>query len=349
MEEEQQNSNEPTSSFNPSIQPPPNPTPPPQPQMPSSEPTAELRTMESDTKYAEKGEEPSPQSFKPETPPFSASEEPIFKPVEPALPEEPKIVPPPPLKKQGKKSSGKLLAIIIAIAVVAAAGAAGYFFVWPILSSRFFSPVTETPPPEETPETGGETIPTIPSSYTSLFVKQTASQENLVLEEMNIQSLKEKLNASALTNTDQNVKEIIFKDSSEELLSFADLLPVILPEFVAEDLAGYFGNSLTAFLYTDANGSWPGYIAQVLSNDVLLQAKSTVSEIENSNNLKNFFLTDTDSSQGFKSGQVGEPAVPTRYLIFEKAGAALNYGWLDNKLIITASYSAFQKALEHLR
>ena len=67
---------------------------------------------------------------------------------------------------------------------------------------------------------------------------------------------------------------------------------------------------------------------------------------DNLADVKNFYLEDPGNAGVWQDGE-GE-GVSTRYIIFEKEGAAFNYGWENNVLIMTTSYSAFKKIVKRL-
>ncbi len=318
-----------------------------------------VRTMESDLKALnETGETPSPQEPLSNQPlagdTFTNSnvpEEPIFKPVEPPLPPEFNLPPMPPLKGEmepaakPERSGNNVLKTTIALILLAGVGALGYFYGYPLLVKTWTPAEPETNVAEETqveqPVTQPEEIAAPPEP-------ETAGKEETTLAQLDLTSLRQTLKQTSSSAAKGSLKEIALK-SGENIMTFSGLLPLILPEFVSGDLTTYFEDSLTVFIYTDENGSWPGYVAKAKDDIELLQAKSTMAEIENSSNLKNIFLEDITTIQGFKDGKAGSPQIDTRYLVFAKPGAALNYGWLNRHLIISASYPGFQKALESLR
>ncbi|MEX2033550.1 MAG: hypothetical protein WD889_03320 [Candidatus Colwellbacteria bacterium] len=240
-------------------------------------------------------------------------------------------------------ASGKKLGLAAgAVAILALAAAVGYFFVWPLLSGKETPQVTEiTPPPTLPTETPA---PPAPISQ-SFFTKPAASTEEVSLSALTLaelsSALKTKSGEVVATGT---VKEVILKVNGISATSSA-LLNVLVPgtglESMLEPLA-------TSFVYYDAKGAWPGYVFKLKSDTSVAAAQTSTAKIEQSTNLAALYLTSpgTASKNGFKSGSVA--GVNTRYLTYSSPGTSLNYGWVNNHLVISTSFDGFKKAIELL-
>ena len=121
----------------------------------------------------------------------------------------------------------------------------------------------------------------------------------------------------------------------------------ILPTLFTEELSAIFEeNNFTIFSYSDDQNVWAGYIGKLKADSVIADAQSNISQLEQSTELNNLFLTAPGESQEWKDGQV--EGVASRYLIFEN-GAALNYAWLNDVFIIGTSYPSFKEAIKKLQ
>lgn len=298
------------------------PTPPP---LPAGGPPPEitLRTMKSDLEQLKQG--------KPGGLPITPPEKPL------KVPAGLKAEPAP------KKKMPKLLLIGGVIIFGVALAAAGYFFIFPML----FPP--EAPPPSvptapvspEIPELLPTTPTTkphqsllrIPADFQASFSVSSpaALQQTLVSE------------ASKPAGTDV-LKEVLLSDAAGQI-DFSSALPVLVSEFSQSELAGFFEEDFTTLLYYDADGVWPAYIAKLKTGASLANAKTLMLKLETSD-LTKLFLSSPGTPTYFKNGQVQN--IITRYLVFSKKGAALNYGWLGNKLIISTSYNGLKRVLGNL-
>lgn len=329
-----------------------------------------LRTMGSDLKSLQ---ETGGQTVKPYTPPSSPPPpikpekpaEPIFQP--PTIDAGPVNLPPTPppaslqptIPAQSHKK-GFVVGLIVFLAVIGLA-AATYFYIYPnfILprlgvvttpettptpppaapEQNIEVPPAETPPAEPTPET--ET----PAGHNSVFKTAADTTQEVSLATIDLANLKTSLNpVAAATPT---IKEFTLKDDLGAFLKFGQVMSVVLPDVFDEELNALFEeNDFTVFVYSDSRDGWPGFIGKVKNAADLETAKQKVALLESSADLKNIFAQDPGTGQAWKAGQT--EGVTNRYSTFTQAGAALNYGWLNNYLIISASYSSFKEALKKL-
>ncbi|MEK9194409.1 MAG: hypothetical protein AAB884_01215, partial [Patescibacteria group bacterium] len=114
-----------------------------------------------------------------------------------------------------------------------------------------------------------------------------------------------------------------------------------------------FEIDFTFFTYANNQGTWPGFVAKLnntnLFGDINLAEvqKEISSHFEQSTSLTNLFLVDPGKPGSWQSGNVS--GVANRYLSFSQSGASLNYGWIGNVLVISASYDGFKEVVRRLQ
>ncbi|OGY64000.1 MAG: hypothetical protein A3B92_04185 [Candidatus Harrisonbacteria bacterium RIFCSPHIGHO2_02_FULL_42_16] len=245
----------------------------------------------------------------------------------------------------------KKIAVWSGILLVAAGiGFFGYFVLFPKLFP------TQSPPPPivtlpETTETSiatapetmpEETLPAVNPHQSFLFASDTIAQKDLI--KVDLLSLVGAFKEEAEKNLPNgSLSEIIFNNSNGQIPSSA-VLSSLLPEFSAEKIKDIFEDDFTAALYYDENGAWPLYIFKINFNSSIVEAQNEIRALETSKNLSNLFVESPGAATSdFKNGQANGTA--TRYKTFSQKSAALNYSWLDDKLIISASYDGIKKVL----
>ena len=237
--------------------------------------------------------------------------------------------------------SGKKMGLVAGTAaILVLAALVGYFFVWPLFSGKETPQVTEITPPPLLPV---KPTPPAPTSQ-SFFTKSAASTKEINLSVLTLaelsSALKTKSGESVATGT---VKEVVLKVNGTSATSSA-LLNVLIP---GTGLESMLESGATSFIYYDNKGAWPGYIFKLKSGTNSAAAQTSTAKIEQSKNLAALYLTSpgTASKNGFRSGFAA--AVSTRYLSFS-SGASLNYGWVNNYLVISTSFDGLKKAMELL-
>jgi len=345
---------------------------------------ASIRTMQSDIKsilegggqapqpylaeinHQEKKEAPveaeeislQPPQLEPVIPGYTGPEEPIFQPNAPtSLPPSEKKQPPAaeiskPKISKPKGKGIKILLIISGILILGIIlGLIGYYVIAPLV----FSPKETASGPEKESVQKEEVVvpaPEIkPDQYLSLFKALLPLKEEVIISPLTLENFKNTLTASAGLITEGNLKELIIRDNDRTLIGFPKLISLLLPELNREEIAGMFAENFTLVIFADQNGFWPGYIAQLKPTATIIGSKVWVKEkIESSRYLDNLFLENPGSTAvAFKDGRAGSPTISLRYLVFQKTGAVLNYGWVNNNLVISASYPGFTAILEKLR
>lgn len=321
--------------------------PPPPP------PRITVRTMDSDTKsMIESGGnqpmgeiiniprpgEPKPELPKPpeevkiNVPGYSGPEEKLFSPE--TLPSAPEVE----VIGEKKNYSTWIIVSIIAVAAVGF-GLVGYYFIYPL-----FLPKEEAPVVNNGTESAATTTPSDTFTHSSFINSDKVETATSTAAAQNE-------NLASATST--LLKEVKIEASGKPVV-FAKHFSSIISQFSETDLAEVFEKDFTAFVYYDRNGGWPGYVAKIKSGDTPAAAQARALAVFNriegfpGSSLAKLFLRDpgAPSQAGFKNGQASSTA--TRYLTFSLAGAAINYGWFNNYLILTTSYPSILEASKRL-
>ena len=344
------------------------PTPPPA--------KVSVRTMESDIKSMQEGggqmpqpyiteinQQPKEEDKTPEEISFQAPalesniagytgpEEPIFQ------AEAPTPLPPGKEKASTEKNAklpnkGPKTFIIISgiVVLVVILGVGGYYLVTKFIKVKEAAPfpVVSAPLEEETIIPVPEKIPS-PVAYVSLF-SAPVLQEEKNISVLTPENITEALLAAANATPVNSLKEVVLRGENQSLVGLSEFIPVLLPELKSEKIAEFFEENLTAVVFSDLNGFWPGYVAKLKPSAAIDQAQTFIKQnLESSLNLKNIFLEEPGAAVAFKDGLVGSPIINTRYATFSKSGAAFNYGWANNNLIISASYTGLLEILKKLQ
>ena len=138
--------------------------------------------------------------------------------------------------------------------------------------------------------------------------------------------------------------------------------PTFLIEIVADDpknLLANFPNSvknlfsdseIAHFVYANQDNSYAHGFVYTLKTDVnLIDAQGVWMQYAEGaqNPLMTFLSIQAGEPTTWKNGQTG--SVANRYLTFNNSNAAVNYGWLNNKLVVTGSYNAFKESTRRLQ
>lgn len=108
-----------------------------------------------------------------------------------------------------------------------------------------------------------------------------------------------------------------------------------------------FEPNITAFVYRDKRGSWPGYVFRLLPTKSAKTLTPEVQLLERSSTLTSLFLESPGAPSGlFKdSTQLG---LPTREQEYSTPGAVIGYGWQDKYFVISTSVDGLKEALRRL-
>lgn len=288
-----------------------------------------------------------------------------------------------PIKKKGgnkKMFIGLLIAIIIIAILIA-----GYLFVWPMFSNTDDTNTDEntdinTENPVDTNENDNEEdfeVPTVPTeqnegeeksdnttstdadtipegeeklnkisadSHQSLFMSPVDSVVKKVVFPVNVNNINEALKISS---TEVPLfREMVLTDKEENILQTNKLLDVLIPD-ISLNVKNNFQSDPTVYTYTDSSGTWFGMILKSKSSIDVAQLKTEIAKIEdNTNVIKNFFLTKVGNKSSWKDGGAGN--VVSRYLSFGNGNASFNYGWSNDLLIISTSYTSFKEVVSKI-
>lgn len=332
------------------VQPPPPLPPSPQrfqpsgatPSIPGTPPPPDIgiRTMASDLSSLKSsgGLEAKPTTFKPE----EFNKEPIFEIAKPEKGAEGAVK-----TIQPKTRRVNIFIVLGIIGFVILAGLVIYFFVMPLIFPKE-NPTTELPGAVETPQVEVEPVPVVsPLIHQSYFITPAVSAIAMNVNSLNLAEINSALNDSAADTQQKTVKEVTLTVSGE-VPQAADFLSIAFPELNRDFLNASFEKDFTAFLYRDANGSWPGYVFRLNPNSSLDQVAATMANIETSQNISGLYLSNVvPNSAGFKDGlKVGN--VSARYLAMNAPGASFNYVWFNNHLVASTSFDGFREALKLL-
>ncbi|MBI3088724.1 MAG: hypothetical protein HYY99_00465 [Candidatus Colwellbacteria bacterium] len=245
-------------------------------------------------------------------------------------------------------AGGKKLGLLAgAIGVLALAAAVGYFFVWPLITKEEPQETVVTAPTSTLPTAAAPTPPApVPSAHQSYFVRPPANTKQVVIENVTLSQLASSLKASSGEVTSTSVfSEILLQTTGSKAVSSTSLIGLIAP---GSGLEPSLESDVTAFAYYINGKSYPGYIFKLKSGADLKAAQTAATQIENSANLAALYPESPGAPKGsWKSGSVS--GVQTRYLVYASAGASLNYGWVNNYLVVSTSFEGFKKAVDLLK
>lgn len=132
-----------------------------------------------------------------------------------------------------------------------------------------------------------------------------------------------------------------------DILTLSSLAGISLfPEsFMREN----FTPNVTAFVYRNTRGSWPGYIYKLLPNKNPRLLTSQIQMLERSpQTTAALFLADPGSATGvFSDGT--RSGLPTREQTFSTPGAAIGYAWFERYFVISTSLEGLEEALRRLQ
>jgi hypothetical protein len=295
---------------------------------------------------------PAPQAPMPPrpTPPPQQPAAPVVRPSIPSQPPKPPV----PVGSSPKRTKKGGLVALVVVLVVVALGALGYFVVYPLMNQPTIEePAAETqtpptaPPVSEVPPVEEPQTPPVSASaqHVSLFtVPADVTSDALIAEP----SLAAVTNAFTFDTAEVPVlEEVVLKDTAGNLISAATIANLIDPTTFPSAVADQFEPDATVFSFTDANGTWIGFALKAKDVTALPMLVASVQNIESEHSLSGYFLSNPGTQTTWKDGQASGYA--TRYLSFSQPGAALNYGWVGMKLVVSASYGGFKEAINRLR
>lgn len=329
-------------------------------------PKIDIRTMATDQKSIEESGSVMPRPYVP-PPTVSQTKEKIF--TTPQIDSTP--TPPPPIPADFKtiksKSKKKPFVLVFTLVLIIGAGVLGYFVVYP----KFFKvapPLTpvcgngicengedasncsgdcETPPPPPLASVCGNGLCETDESETNCSVDCQIAPPPPAPNPTNASLFK--ISPDAVINEGEPLPTNLPTGSiiKIQMSSFAKAL-----EAFPESLQNVFSETeYDSFVFIDQNNtSAGGSVLKIKNPENLADTQQRWTEtVEN----PQFYMTVALSGLGagepkiWKNGQTD--GVSNRYLTFANPGFALNYGWFEDKVIITTSYNAFREALRRLR
>jgi hypothetical protein len=245
------------------------------------------------------------------------------------------------------------MALVIALILIALA-ALGYFVVFPLMNQPAAEePAAVAPLPESpalpTPENPAPEQPVVPTGgavqHVSFFLTPADVIDSAVLSEVSLVGLKNSLTFD--TAEVSILREINFSNTQGQSIAAATLASLIDSTTFAPSVMERFSADATFFTFTNMQGTWPGLVLEARDAASLPTLAMTTQSIEDGHSLTGYFLVDPGTPSMWKSGQAF--GLATRYLSFTQPGAALNYGWVGTKLVVSASYDGLKAALGRLQ
>ena len=210
--------------------------------------------------------------------------------------------------------------------------------------SEVAAPVGETnsAPEEAIPAAlpGGATL----EIHSSLFKNPT----DLILDtKLSAFALVDFISALEFTSTSVPIfKEVVFKTQENKPLSFSYVAGVFLPSFFTEEMVNNFENDGTFFSYTNKDGTWFGVVSKLKDSVLIGSVQDSMSTLQKSPDIKNFFLSDPGDAGEWKDGKVANK--PTSLVSFSLSGAVFSYTWFDKYLLIGSNLDSSNEAAKRL-
>lgn len=231
--------------------------------------------------------------------------------------------------------SKKPLWLIGGVAGFIVLGLVGYFFVAPMFNK---APSTDTATPTGGKPTVTPITPIKPVAvHKTQFINPPVATVTAVIQLTGPNDIKGVL-ASQGQMAKPGITEIIFLDRDGAPIESSKFLALFLNTVPEKELTEIMDKDLTAFIYKDNMGVWPGYVLQMKQSPT----SSTDESIEGSA-IKNFFVVDPGTLAPFKNGIVNN--LPDRYSPGTTPGASFGYVGTKNKLLISTSYAGMKEAL----
>lgn len=230
----------------------------------------------------------------------------------------------------------KMRILMWVIIFVIAGTVAGYFFVGPLVA-----PGEEAP--EVIPEDEPIEEPVTPAfTHTTFFATAPDTTTPVTLPSVSASDIRTAVAGAKLADaTAGTMQEVVFSANGTNV-DAQNALSVLLPESDISFISTGFDKDMTAFVYYDENGAWPGYIFKVVNAADPVVRGQIQQMIEGTESTVNFFAEDPGAPKGgFKDGNVIEGA---RYRVYTQTGAGLNYGWKGDHLIVSTSYNGIKEA-----
>ncbi len=299
---------------------------------PPSTPDIAVRTMASDTASAAQsgGAAPEPQFVK-------------FPTVDPIAQTTAKPMELPPPERSG---SSKAILWLFALVVILAAAWSVYTYVIPAYrtwqAAQASALAVQQPTPTPAP------VPAAPAI--SFF--GTTNVASIAIEMTPTSIIAALAGAINTKPASVDIQELSFKGATGAL-TVSQLLSVLLPETQQQGAVAEITNQLmpdlTAYIFYDDNGAWPGYVMKInpASGTNIVSLTDSLQAIELMQ-YANFFVSPPGTAEKFRTGQVKEKYI-NRFAPFSQEGASFNYGIFGDYVIVNTSYGGLLKALDLLK
>ena len=240
----------------------------------------------------------------------------------------------------GNSATKKIILAVLGAAFVIGLGGVGYFFVYPLIfpGAELVTPPAVTPPADTPP---AAVIPPPPPTISHRSYLTSDKAEVVI-------ALSQAAPEATPSGTLPVFKEVVVNDATGGKLPLSKYLPPLVPEFTEADVAQFFEDDFTSFIYYADSQAWVGYVFKVKSGISPIIAQSATSRLEGFAGIDGLFLQSPGarSAEGFKNGQIG--GKPARYLSYSDPSAALSYAWFDSYLLVSTNYAAAQEASRRL-
>lgn len=283
-----------------------------------------------------------PMAAKPAEPSLSIPAKPVFDADEPAFSPNtasqlPSSVDDLVAQHGSKKKLWLILGSVIGVLVLAAVG---YFIVYPLVAGAPEpAPTTPPPPAAVTP------APPAAPQHVSAFVNDPAARvSQTVVAPLTKAAVTELLNTTAATAAAGTTEVVMTSDGAP--VAFGAFLPTVAPSLAeTPKTSELFANDFTAFIFKNAAGVWPGYVADLQPGFNPESLKTWFTNLEKAS-LAEFFMVSPGALQPFKAGMVNNK-YENRYAAGKTAGASFGYLILpeQNKVVISTSFDGLKEAL----
>ncbi len=243
----------------------------------------------------------------------------------------------------GKK---KLFWILGGVGAVIILGLIGYFVVYGLATSE---PTVATPqvPAQPTTPIAQPALPVLPATpaKTTAFINDADNLATAPLQSpLNHNDIIKTLSTQG-TSAAAGTTELVLTTNGNPI-PFSAFFAALATGFTANEKSSVlFTDDFTAFIYKDASGIWPGYVASLKPTFIPEDLRAWFTALEKTP-ASNFFLTLPGKMAAFKDGVVGGKYAD-RYATGSLPGVSLGYLMLpqQNKVLISTSFNGMKEAL----
>lgn len=244
---------------------------------------------------------------------------------------------------QNKDKSSHLFLWLIVILTVLIVGTAVYFLIPSFYSMK--NTATNNIPQEQ-PAVVIPSKPEIPEviEVHVSFLKGPADITSEIKPEIfSVEGLK-----SVIQNTSTTVpifKELIIKKENKPI-TLGTFTSLFFPNsFTPEQLLN-FENDFTTISYTNAAGTWLGFVARLKDSADIEFMKKEIKNIENESAIENFYLSSPGNKLSWKTGALGK--YQASILEFSTRNIEFTYVLIDRNLIVASNLEAAKEIIKRL-